>query len=160
MITIASEKGMQVAFNPAPMTAAVRDYPLDKLRLLFLNQVEASQLLSIPLDHLSDSQQLAQQFHQSLPDTEVVLTLGAAGAQWYFQGQTLSVPAPKVTTVDTTGAGDTFIGYYLHAIITGHSVTHALQQACAAGALCVQQAGASISIPHMANVQPFLEQSR
>ena len=157
MIQAAVNKGMRVAFNPAPMTAAVQDYPLDKLRLLFVNQVEAAQLLSTTQENTVNTQWLAEQFQRSLPETEVVITLGASGACWCYQGQTIHMPAPRVNAVDTTGAGDTFIGYYLHGVITGLTTTQALEQACAAGALCVQHPGASVSIPTLRAVRQLLE---
>ncbi len=156
MIHTAVEAGLQVAFNPAPMTPAVAQLPLDKLSVLFVNQVEVMQLLATDSPQPLDLNALATQLQQRLPETEVVITLGAAGACHVYHGKVRSVAAWKVNAMDTTGAGDTFIGYYLQAIAGNNTVETALQLGCAAAALCVQQMGASSSIPTAAAVTHFL----
>ncbi|WP_020395491.1 ribokinase [Thiolinea disciformis] len=148
MIETAFAKGLKVAFNPAPMNDQVLTFPLEKLAVLFVNQVEVMQLLNSAvqegrIDHTWLSQQLQDRF----PQTQVVVTLGAQGAACYYQGVGEFVPALNVKAVDTTGAGDTFNGYYLAALNQGLSIRQALQRACLAAALCVQQVGASSSIP-------------
>lgn len=156
MIETAANKGLKVAFNPAPMNAAVKQLPLDKLAVLFVNQVELQQLLDVDSTETVDINQLAEQLQQRLPETEVVITLGSQGACHAHRGRTQFVAARRVDAVDTTGAGDTFIGFYIQAISSGQSITDALQFACAAAALCVQQLGASASIPTADAVHTFI----
>ncbi|MGB1255627.1 MAG: ribokinase, partial [Thiolinea sp.] len=156
MIDAAVAAGLKVAFNPAPMTEAITQLPLEKLSVLFINQIEALQLLQADIINPPSAEEMATQLQQMLPNTEVVITLGAKGACHVYQGKTQYAKAWKVEAVDTTGAGDTFIGYYLQAITEGKAVDVALKQGCAASALCVQQMGASSSIPTASAVNQFL----
>jgi ribokinase len=57
------------------------------------------------------------------------------------------VEAEKVKAVDTTGAGDTFVGYFVNEYILGNDLDLALQMACKAAAICVTRPGAADSIP-------------
>lgn len=147
MIATAVSKGLHVAFNPAPMDDSVKNLPLDKLSLLFVNQVEVLQLLEADPQAAPEPDWLAAQLQKHLPQTRVVVTLGAKGARYFYQGESVFVAAQKVKAVDTTGAGDTFIGYYMQAMLDGLPVEDCLQRASLASALCVQKAGASVSIP-------------
>ncbi len=159
MMTLAASKGLQVAFNPAPMEASVALLPLEQLAVLFVNEVEVLQLLGA--DSGQGSEQdfgedwLASQLQQRLPETRVIVTLGAKGAYCFYRGAAERVPAWPVKAVDTTGAGDTFIGYFMQALLSGQSVRTALERACQASALCVQRVGASSSIPTAREVDAF-----
>ncbi|HPE60766.1 MAG: ribokinase [Thiothrix sp.] len=155
MIEAAFARGLQIAFNPAPMTGAVRELPLDKLSLLFVNQVEVLQLLGAGADQPPDPAWLASALRDWLPDTEVIVTLGAQGASRYYRGGVNQARAYPVPAVDTTGAGDTFTGFYLAARLAGQAPEACLRRACMAAALCVQRAGASASIPAAAEVDAF-----
>ncbi|MDX1449436.1 MAG: ribokinase [Acidimicrobiia bacterium] len=78
----------------------------------------------------------------------VVTTLGAEGAVATRGGrQVARVPAPQVETVDTVGAGDTFVGALAVELADGADLTDALRLACAAGALATTVSGAQSSIP-------------
>ncbi|MFW6345759.1 MAG: PfkB family carbohydrate kinase, partial [Halomonas sp.] len=154
IIPRAADHGLRIAFNPAPMSEAVRNLPLSRCQLLFVNRREAAQLTGLPAT--SDVGVLLDGLAQILPSCEVVLTLGGEGA-WYQHGdQRLHQPALPVAAVDTTAAGDTFIGYYLAALQTGHPVAECLRRAATAAALGVQRPGAAESIPHGDEVERAL----
>ncbi|EWH01316.1 ribokinase [Halomonas sp. BC04] len=156
LFAIARDRGLNIAFNPAPMTDDGARLPLDTCQLLFVNRVEAAGLVGLP--ESSDAQALLEGLQQRLPDTETVLTLGGAGA-WYQSGGTqIYQPALPVKPVDTTGAGDTFIGYFMAARQEGTTVAGCLELAAHAAALCVQQSGAAESIPRRAGVDQALSQ--
>ncbi|MEZ5479355.1 MAG: carbohydrate kinase family protein [Thiolinea sp.] len=127
--------------------------PPEQLAQQFVN--EEAQLAKLIQEQQPEPTGLAVQLER-LPDTQVGRTLGARGACWFHQGQQVA-PSFPVEAVDTTGAGDTFTGYFLQALTAGAAITTALRQACAAAALCVQRPGASVSIPDRAAVQAFLE---
>ncbi|MQY15827.1 Bifunctional ribokinase/ribose-5-phosphate isomerase A [Streptomyces sp. RB5] len=79
---------------------------------------------------------------------EIVVTLGAAGSLYATRDSApLTVPAPKVRAVDTTAAGDTFVGALAAATAGGRPMPEALRWASAAAALSVQRPGASASMP-------------
>ena len=87
----------------------------------------------------------------------LVLTLGAEGCRYAAEGVRLAVPAMKVRTIDTTGAGDTFTGYFLAAVARGEMPEAALKLATAASALAVTRPGAADSVPSLREVQAFLQ---
>jgi ribokinase len=150
----AHARGLAIAFNPAPMSDAVMALPLEACRLLFVNRGEAAWLTG--REEASDAEALLTELRQRLPDTATVLTLGGEGA-WYQQGnQRRYQPALPVKPVDTTGAGDTFIGYFLAALQENRSVNECLARAATAAALSVQQPGAAESIPPCDTVERAL----
>lgn len=157
-MTRAAERGLQVAFNPAPMTAEVPELPLAHCRLLFVNRTEAAQLCALPPDSAAET--LLDALAARLPASETVLTLGGEGAWYQHDGARLHQPALAVTAVDTTAAGDTFIGYYLAALQDDEGPEACLARAAAAAALGVQRSGAAESIPEAAEVAQWQRQTQ
>jgi ribokinase len=154
LLALVGDRDLALAFNPAPMTPAVRDLPLAACRLLFVNRTEAATLVG--LDAGSPAQALLDGLAGALPYTATVLTLGGEGA-WYQQaGERHHQPALPVTPVDTTAAGDTFVGYYLASVQEGRPVTECLARATCAAALGIQRPGAAESIPHRDEVDRAL----
>ncbi|XKE47445.1 ribokinase [Halomonas organivorans] len=154
VLEAARARGLHVAFNPAPMTGAVADLPLATCRLLFVNRGEAEGLTGLGGD--APAEALLDALGRRLPETETVLTLGGDGA-WYQHGERRHFQPPlPVTPVDTTAAGDTFIGYYLAALQAGEPPETCLRRAATAAALGVQRPGAAESIPDLAEVERAL----
>ncbi|WP_136067668.1 ribokinase [Modicisalibacter radicis] len=150
LMVSAADRGMRIAFNPAPMTADVLRLPLERCRLLFLNRGEAAALVG--LDESDAVERLLDALQDKLPGSEIVLTLGGEGVCYQSDSQRLRLAAHKVEARDTTAAGDTFIGYFMAAIQHEHHVAAALRLASAASALCVQREGAAPSIPVFSEV--------
>lgn len=143
IINKAAELKLRVVFNPAPMSAEVMTYPLDKVDYLILNQTEA-QALTLK-QHTQDILiELKLRFNQ----TKIILTLGEQGVIFQYREQQVAVNAVNCDATDTTAAGDTFIGYFLAELGLGHNIEQCLQTACKAAAICIQQAGAANSIPY------------
>ncbi|WP_431023253.1 ribokinase [Halomonas sp. H5] len=141
----AKQRGLTLAFNPAPMDQAVGELPLESCDLLFVNRGEAAALAG--LAETSPASALLEALAERLPEVELVLTLGADGVQ-YRHGEThLRLAAHRVEAVDTTAAGDTFIGAFLAARQAGADIETCLRRASTAAALCVQVPGAAPSIP-------------
>lgn len=87
----------------------------------------------------------------------VALTLGARGAELYRHGEKVAAATPpKVRVVDTTGAGDAFVGALVVALIEDQPPGEALAFACAAGALAATRPGAQTSLPRRAEVEAIL----
>lgn len=80
-------------------------------------------------------------------DLEVILTLGSHGALALTPRTRILQPAPRVTVVDTTGAGDTFAGVLCAALIDGLTLAEAMRRACTAAALACTRAGAQAAQP-------------
>jgi ribokinase len=141
-ISAAKGLGKTVIFNPAPM----QQLPEDLLRdvdFLILNEVEAEELTGIATD---DFDKLAAGLG-ALPCKHVVLTLGAAGAAYIHESEWKQFPAIRVQAVDTTGAGDSFIGAFARCISRGEAVEEAVRYAIKVAAITVTKLGAQAALP-------------
>lgn len=151
-LRLAKQHQMTVAFNPAPMTADVLNMPLEFVDYLIINELEAEDLVNDETLTAKQPKALIEVLHQRYPQTKIVLTLGKQGVLYKDIEQLLEVPAEVVDVVDTTAAGDTFIGYFIQQLVMGKSIKTALQMANRAAAVTVQTLGASESIPHIAQL--------
>jgi len=136
--------GLQVAYAAAPFDAERVQAVLPYLDFLILNAVEADQL-----------QQATGQAPSDLPVRDVIVTLGADGADWYGPNGKEHFAAIKVDPVDTTGAGDTFTGYVLAGLDRNMPMAQAIGLATKAGALMVTRHGTADVIPDLSEVQAF-----
>ncbi len=148
MISLVKEMGARVAVNPAPFDDAAKAIDYDLVDLLIVNDLEAEELAKTK-GH-GDLGKLAELC------PVVIITRGTQGAICYSGDETIEVPAFKVDAVDTTGAGDTFVGYVLSSVVQELPLKEAMQRASAASALAVTKAGASVAIPTSAEVDQFL----
>ena len=149
VLKLAKAQGMIVAFNPAPITADVKDMPLDCVDYLIVNEIESEGLINDPDFPSTKPKALLDKLHSLYPHLNIVMTLGGDGVIYKDSDQTVMVSAEKVDVVDTTAAGDTFIGYFIQQIIEGKSAEAALKLANKASSITVQTLGASESIPDM-----------
>ena len=147
----AKAKGLRVAFNPAPMTESVKHLPHECIDLLIVNEVEAEELSG-----RRDLDKIEAYFREDWPHAEILITMGKAGVRMLKKDKTIDVPAFEVDALDTTAAGDTFIGYFLSAYSNHTDSKTALIRACAASALTVMKMGAAQSIPNKEDVNRFL----
>lgn len=154
-LTLAKKQGMTVAFNPAPMTAEVKDMPLDCVDYLIVNELEAQDLVHSAEISTDQPDTLLDALHKRYPHMKIVLTLGDQGVMYKDMEQSVAVAAEKVDAIDTTAAGDTFVGYFIQQSIAGASVKTALEMASKASAITVQTLGASESIPDMQTLLSF-----
>ena len=152
ILQAAHARGLPVIFNPAPMEPAVRDYPLDAVRLFVVNQVEASQLVG-PAEPREQLRAMRERF----PAAHALLTLGRDGVMAATEEGIVQVPGFPIEPVDTTAAGDTFIGYFLAHRLRGAPLDESLRQGCAAAACCCLKPGAADAIPSRATVAEFLQ---
>lgn len=143
-IAAAKARGLKTAYSAAPFDAAAAEAVLPHLDLLAVNEGEAAALRA----HLGRD-----------PDVPMmVTTLGAKGVTVTRRDRTLlTSPAFDVTAIDTTGAGDTFIGTLVGALDQGADLASALPIASAAAAISVTRPGAADAIPTAAEVAAFLE---
>ncbi|NLB60303.1 MAG: ribokinase, partial [Lentisphaerae bacterium] len=148
IIRAGAQRGLRVVFNPAPLTPAVHSYPLDQVSIFILNETEAQGLTGV-----SQAQQIGAAMAQKFPEATTVVTLGHKGSLLFDPAATFHQPAEKVTAVDTTAAGDTFIGFFLSHLIASGDARQALQWGCRAAAVCVTRPGAADSIPHLAELE-------
>jgi ribokinase len=148
------ELGKTVILNPAP---ASRPLPADwyaAIDYLIPNESEASALSGLPVDSLSTAETAAAGLI-AMGAGKVIITLGSQGSL-FADGQRFEhFPAAKVKAVDTTAAGDTFVGGFAAALAAGKSEADAIRFGQVAAALSVTRAGAQPSIPTLSDVQAF-----
>lgn len=139
---LAAEKGLRVIYSAAPFDLEAVQAVLPHVSLLVMNEGEAAQLRA---------------GLGSLPQVEMIVTKGAKGAEWLTPGaEPLVTPPFKVEPVDTTGAGDCFIGTLAAALDAGLGREEAMRRASAAAAIQVTRPGASEAMPTAEEVTAFL----
>ncbi|MFF3657971.1 ribokinase [Streptomyces olivochromogenes] len=141
----ARRHGVRTVLTPSPVQSLPPEL-LASIDLLVPNEHEAAALTGV-----TDPREAAVALLDQVP--EVVVTLGAAGSLYAARGaEPLTVPAPRVTAVDSTGAGDTFVGTLAVALAEGRPMRAALAWASTAASLSVQRVGASSSMPYRSEI--------
>jgi ribokinase len=142
-------------WNPAPAPEEIVPLELlDVVDVLVPNQTELSLLAGAgPIDSVDEAISAAQ----TLPCASVVVTLGADGAVVIANSQIMHVPAPVVTPVDTTGAGDAFCAALAGGLSQGKDLIASVQEAVRVGAATTLVAGAQSSLPTPQQVTERLE---
>lgn len=144
LIEQANKKGLTIVFNTAPMNDKVFTYPLDKIDIFVVNEIEGA---GLSLIKSNDINEIIEGLKNKYPDKKIVLTVGEKGS-YYISGETLiHQDAYKVKAVDTTAAGDTFTGFFLASYLKDQDIKKALQLAAKASSITVQSKGAAKSIP-------------
>lgn len=155
--------GARVVLNLAP-ARPLRDDQLRHVDVLVVNESETAALTGIPAEEVARAPEAAA---MALLDRvpAAVLTLGAAGAAWARRGdgatdapRTGLVPAFPVAAVDTTAAGDAFVGALAVRLAAGADLAEAVRFGNAAGALAATRPGAQPSLPRADEIAAFLEE--
>jgi ribokinase len=141
--------GAKLILNPAP----ARQLPDDLLRMVDYLIPNEHELALLTGEH--DILQAARQL-KSLGVGCVIVTLGSEGVLILEEDQPQRIPSYSVKVVDTTAAGDAFVGAFAVALTEGKSTRDAAQWGNAAGALAVTRAGAQPSLPKRAEIQAVL----
>ena len=130
----AKAKGLSICYSAAPFVADITADLLPLVDLLIVNEGEYADLVS----HLG---------RVDLGINHLIVTKGSKGATYYGEGEPFECPAAKVEAVDTTGAGDTYLGYVLAGLDGGMTMQDAMERAALAAAIQVTRLGASEAIP-------------
>lgn len=147
--------GFRVVFNPSPFPVNPDALSLDDVDMFIVNESEAALLANAAPGTAPAT--LLEHLHLRFPSADLVVTAGERGTIALLGGAEYVQEAFPVKTVDTTGAGDTFCGYFLAAACAHKSPQAALCEASAAAALAVSRAGAAPSIPQADEVRTFLK---
>ena len=153
IIEKAWEKGIKVVLNPSPFEGKILDWPLDKVSLFLLNEVEGAQMTGE-----KEPEKILEKLQEKYPKASFVLTYGEKGAWYAGADKKTYCPAKKVTVVDTTAAGDTFTGYFLASCSKGMGVEESLKRATAAAAVAITRKGAAVSIPDIKTMEAIEKQ--
>lgn len=137
------EKEMKIFFNAAPYDKTVQNYPIEKVTWLVVNETEGA-----ALSNEEDYEKILQALKQKYPHTHILFTMGKEGSRVVTDKEDVKVEALKVNAIDTTGAGDTYIGYFVRGIVEEIPLLETVQMATKASAIAVTRFGAVDSIPN------------
>ena len=141
----ARQRGVKVIYNFAPATT-VSTALFAQIDYLIVNEIEAS--VAVGQDQYADPVDIAELIAREY-GVAVVITLGAQGALVATKKSLFCLPAPPVEAIDTTGAGDTFCGYFAAEVAKGRSAIEAsLEIAIRAASIACTRSGAQPGIPH------------
>jgi len=151
---LARAHGVTVILNPAP----ARPLPVELLALvnvLIPNESETALLTGMPVGDQAEAEAAAGALRTMGVGT-VILTLGQRGALLAREGETVMCPAFDVTPVDTTAAGDAFVGGFAVALAEGRTLSEATRWGNGAGALATTKLGAQPSLPARQELETLL----
>lgn len=153
----AKEKGMYTILNPAPARVLDRDV-YENLDLIVVNQSECELLTGI---YPCDEDSCMEAMHSfEAKGVAAIITLGTHGSMSNAFGRYLFVPAQRVETVDTTGAGDSFIGALCSCLSRDMDMKEAMEFATQVAALTVTRIGAQASIPYKEEVEQYFKEEK
>jgi len=150
-VEVASRQGTRVLVNLAPTTEVPRKL-LEKLDPLVVNEHEAAFLLQEKVEGVEGALSAAPELLELGPSSAVI-TLGSEGAVYSDGESTNHLPAPKVDAVDTTGAGDAFVGALAAKLAQELPMNDAVAYAVRAGAAAATKKGAQGALPTSESVK-------
>lgn len=139
--------GMTVIWNPSPMSEKITDSAIGMCDYIIINKTEGKALAC-----KEEPEDILKALFKKYPNTKAVLTLGKSGSIYSNGIDMVKQSAFKANPVDTTGAGDTFTGYFAAMLSKGKTVGEILKIASAAAAIATEKQGAASSIPSIADV--------
>lgn len=156
IIESAHKRGLKVIWNPSPFPSDISSYPLDDVDIFFVNEIEGASLLGKE-DY---EEELIKGLKEKFSSKMIVLTLGENGSKCIKDGKVYRMDIERVKVVDTTGAGDTFTGFFLSKYFSDGDIEKALRYATVASALAVSREGAAKAIPTIEEVEEFIEERK
>lgn len=158
LIQAAFEKGMRIAWNPSPITNLIRKVDFSMISWLIINEIEGQAITGE-----EQPEKILDAFRAQYPELCVILTLGADGSVYQDRNTRMKQERYTVPVVDTTAAGDTFLGYFISEVSAAEGnadVQKALRLASMASALAVSREGAMPSVPMREEVETALKEQR
>lgn len=138
--------GVLTILNPAP-SGPVPDEIIHLTDLLVPNESEATALTGLPVTNADEAERAARAL-QARGAQNVLITLGSEGVLALTQGnEIIRIPSPSVKAVDTTGAGDCFIGSLAFFLGAGVDLRTAMERACLIASRSVTALGTQTSYP-------------
>jgi ribokinase len=141
----AKKQGMHICLNPSPFNDNIMNMPLDLVDLFFVNEIEGAALAELPSS--TPLPEILDRLVARFPKAEIIMTAGKEGAYYGFGSIREKADIVETPVIDTTGAGDTFTGYFIAAREKQLSVSESLAVACKAASIAVSRKGAMESIP-------------
>jgi ribokinase len=150
-LRIAREEGVTTIFNPAPARPELPGELYQLSDIFCPNETETELLTGLPVGSLEEAQAAA---HVLLARgaRQVILTLGERGSLLVTPDARQHVPAVPVKALDSTGAGDAFVGSLAYFLAAGQPVLDAMRRANRIAAISVQRSGTQTSFPEAADL--------
>ena len=150
---IARQNGVVTILNPAPAIDQIPEELLKVTDMIVPNETETEVITGIKITDQASMVNAAEKFH-ALGIKAVLITLGSQGTFYSYAGKTAIIPALKVNAVDTTAAGDTFIGALSSVLNKDFSnLEDAIKFSNKASSITVQRFGAQPSIPYLKEME-------
>lgn len=154
---MAKENGVRTLLNPSPYME-IEPELFSNTDIIIANELEASDMTGINVVDIPSAKKAAETLLNrgiAIP----VITLGTKGCV-YADGKTIAhTPARKVNAIDTTSAGDSFLGAFAFSLVNGKSIEEAVAFATLAGSITVSRRGAQDSLPDLAEVEALAHPS-
>ncbi|WP_334329548.1 ribokinase [Companilactobacillus sp. HBUAS59699] len=155
-IDLAVKNDVPVLLNPAPANKDLNLKYVSKVEFFSPNETELATLTGLPTDNLDEIKIAANALIEKGVGN-IIVTLGSKGALWVNKEHSEIVPGKKVAAIDTTGAGDSFIGSFAHYFTEGESVPEALKHANEYAAVTVTRKGTQKSYPTKDELEEILK---
>ncbi len=155
VISTASNYQIPIVLNPSPFIDLSMDL-LGKIDYLVLNEIEAKEISTIQVFDIDSSRKAAQNII-NIGVSNVVITLGSKGSVFLNDKDFFFVPPIKVKVIDTTAAGDAFVGGFVTGIINGLTHLDAVRYGNCAGAVSVTRKGAQPSLPTLDEIKGYYQ---
>lgn len=152
LIDLSYEKEMVVCLNPSPFTKDILGWDLNKVSYLFVNEVEASECANIDKNY----KEILKKLTKDYPNLKIVMTVGRDGSYYGYNDIIVFEDICETNVVDTTAAGDTFLGYFLSSISCDNNVEKALKRASVASSITISSKGAMKTIARKEEVDKKL----
>jgi ribokinase len=150
-LRIAFNKGATTILNPAPaMELSEEIYKY--VSVIAPNEIEASMLTNIDIDSVDDARKAATSLNKK-GAKNVIITLGSRGVLTYSEGNFNVIAPIKVNAIDTTGAGDAFIGAFAYFYAKSKNILESAKFANIAAGLSVTKLGTQTSFPELSDIE-------
>lgn len=138
---------MKIVFNPSPITKIMKEIDFNKIDYLIMNETEIYEI-----SNRKNLNEAIKELLSKYKNIKIVITLGSKGVEYHDKEVSYKQESFKTNVVDTTAAGDTFLGFFVATLINSNNVKKALEIATKAASIAVSKPGATDSIPRLEEV--------
>ena len=146
---------MKIFLNPSPVDETIKTIDFNKIDTLILNETEGYELSGCEIPD-----EIIKYFRGKYKDLTLILTLGKDGGIYSSKDKEIKYTSFMTKAIDTTGAGDTFLGYFLASISKGEDLEKSLKLASLAAGIACSKEGAAISIPSLKEVERYARENK